>query len=981
MADSTIVVSFKLGDDGAIKAVRQFKGEVASVPQATAAASSGFASLSTALKGVAAAFAALKIGQFMRDAINTAAEEQRVLQGLASSLQTVGVNYNDVSRELQGMFGHLQATTRYADDEGAAALQKLIAVTGQYETSVKLLGPTLDFATAMHIDLETAARLVGQAMSGMTGTLSRYGVVLDESTREQLKNADAMERAEIVAGILNEKFGGAAAADMATYSARVQRLTNYWDDFKQAIGDVIVKTSAAPGVFDMLTEAVKGLTEFAKDAGEVFVYIANIDYGALWRIAVNSIASAWVALERKATETGISILKAFQNVPGVIDRTLQPAIDNLEESLAVLDRSALILAGSIDDDLSSAFDDANDAANTYRDAVENLTASVAGGGGAIGGDNLADAAKKATDYVKLLEEATKRAGVAHPVWTRAMVENIDKLEKVEEKSLLTAVAIKEVGVASEDSANLMVESFSDMISRGFTGELESFADIWEEIWTGLARSMTKILSDSFEGVFKPGGGGLSRGISNFMEQVNPSTGIIAGAGMVYSGYQQGGTGGMIQGALGGAMAGTMIAPGIGTIIGAVLGGVASLFGGDDTPRGTLTVTPTTGTIGRELVNWQERDAFTAERVEEYRASIMGMNSVLRLFESGGLFDLIDDAPTFSMEGTDADQLATFFRERWLPRAMQEMFIRPINEGLYSYHVDTETIAQLWSELDLFTGPNMIAALETYIGALVSTSHLWDDMDWNTILDETRMDSMTSFLTGMQEAVDAVRIQMLGLDQMTLIERAGQAQTIEQLITQARNAEIQMLRQIDQLQDGINRSIDSQIEGIRLGGMSDQDQQAYYQGQIADIMRQLRDGVSSPEAIQQLMADLQRYTGAYQSVMGEGFYTQSGFGGSEADWIVSILEEARGLSNEAFESMRDQIRETNDALIAELERLITALTHYGDSIATSEQVPPPPVDVNVGIDVTVAPSEWFQTWVDTRITRAITANNNLQGSIN
>jgi hypothetical protein len=220
--------------------------------------------------------------------------------------------------------------------------------------------------------------------------------------------------------------------------------------------------------------------------------------------------------------------------------------------------------------------------------------------------------------------------------------------------------------------------------------------------------------------------------------------------------------------------------------------------------------------------------------------------------------------------------------------------------------------------------------------------------------------------------------MLGMDDMSLIERAGQAQTIEQLITNARQAEIQMLRQIDQMQQSINDSIDSQIEDIRYGGMSEGDRGAYLQEQIADIMRQLRAGVSSPEAVQQLMADLQRYTGMYRQLMGEDFYTQSGFGGTEADWIVSILEEARGLSNDAFEAMRDQIRETNDALIAELERLIEALTHYGDTVATANQQTPPEFDFDVGVDVNVKTSPYFDSYVDASVRRVISEKFSGQG---
>jgi hypothetical protein len=365
----------------------------------------------------------------------------------------------------------------------------------------------------------------------------------------------------------------------------------------------------------------------------------------------------------------------------------------------------------------------------------------------------------------------------------------------------------------------------------------------------------------------------------------------------------------------------------------------------------------TGTSGQDLATgaW---DLFETERVQEYRASVMKMNDVLRLFGDGELFDLIANAPTWTFSGSGSlNDFATVFREQWLPEAMRQMFEGAINQGLGNLGVTDETIDQLWQELGGLTGANWIPALETFISSIVGITDLYADMDWNAILDESKQDSFTAFMAGLNEIADQVQMQMLGLDDMTLLERAEQAQTIEALIVQARQAEIQMLRQIDQLQKNINRSVDQQIEGIRTGGMNSAEQRSYYMDQIAQTMAGLR-GAGSPEEVQQLMADLQRYVGLVQGTLGDNLYqSMSPFGGETwADYLIGLLEEGRGLSNDAFEEMRDQIRETNEALIAELELLIAALTDFtgvltggggGDSFVKSDITIP--VDVNVVIN--------------------------------
>lgn len=538
----------------------------------------------------------------------------------------------------------------------------------------------------------------------------------------------------------------------------------------------------------------------------------------------------------------------------------------------------------------------------------------------------------------------------------------------------TVDAFYAVSDGVEESANLMQSTFSDLLGRGFIGELETFADLWDAIWQDLAKSMMGILGDAFEEVFS-GDKGIGQGFSDwFAEMKKPGNalgGAIGGAGMMYSGYQQGGMGGAIQGMFGGAMAGAFLGP-IAAAVGAAVGGIMSLFGGEDQPRvyGSLGLGGHQVTQSDTDLSIGARAVWAQQRIEEYRGSIMAMNDVLRLFGEGDLFDLIGDAPEFAFDEAGLAEISTIFSERWLPQAMREMFRSAINRGLGRLDVDADTRRQLWSELNQLTGANQIAGLETFISSLVNVSRLYDDMDWNAIMDESRQDSLTAFLGGMGDILDAVQTQMLGLDSMTLLERAGQAQTIEQLITQARTAEIQMLRQIDQLQESINRSISAQIEGLRTGGMSDPQLQTYYSDMIAGLMAQLRGGLESPEAIQQIMADLQRYVGLYSGSLGDSLYAQPGWGsGTAADDLIAILEEARGLSTDALEAMRDQIRETNDALILELQRLIDALTHYGDTIATADAAPKVfsgNLDLNLTVDMT--PSEYFDAHIDARIER-------------
>jgi hypothetical protein len=288
--------------------------------------------------------------------------------------------------------------------------------------------------------------------------------------------------------------------------------------------------------------------------------------------------------------------------------------------------------------------------------------------------------------------------------------------------------------------------------------------------------------------------------------------------------------------------------------------------------------------------------------------------------------------------------------------MRQMFETAINQGLGDLGMSDASINQLWDELGQMVGSDQIPALQQFVSSLVGITELYDDMSWDSILDASRMDSMTSFMQSLSDISDAVGTQMLGLDSMTLLERAQQAQDIEQLVLQARQAEIAMLRQLDSLQKGINQSLASQIEGIEIGGMTNDERQRYYYEQIRSIMATLRSGsVTSPEQLQMLIGDLQRYASGYQGTWGENFYTtfrnsEFGYSFNPADWIQEILGEAGGLSDTLFEGWRDEIRASNDALIDQLGVLIDALTNFeGALLGGGEGMNP---DITIPVEVTV-----------------------------
>jgi tape measure domain-containing protein len=723
-----------------------------------------------------------------------------------------------------------------------------------------------------------------------------------------------------------------------------------------AVGFTALRQMAATVSLDLATRSVEELTKRFEYQLEMFR--KGGEDAAFWQQKMRATA---VELQR-AQQAQEKANKTWDETDGILERLI-----NGEENLTKHTKALLKPTEEL--------------ADTTEDTTEALKKSldVLTGNNVAGGLGLVEAMEEGANQFSLFGgESDTLANAINNALNPSLEAGRKKLEELDAGAEKARKPVRDLADTVEQASLDMEKTFSDLLMVGFGGQLESFADLWDEIWGSLAKSMVGILGDALEDAFAQGGtvgGVLVRFWDNMKQSIekNALGAGIAGAGGIYQGYQQGGLGGFLSGAMGGMQLGGALGAiggpagiGLGMGIGAAAGGILSLFGGEDQPQVWGTVGLEGGAVGQSDTDLtgRARALWVNERVQEYRAAIMSMNDILRLFEDENLFDMIREAPEFEFTEADINQVTAIFREQFIPHSMREMFRKAINQGLKGLGLDQDTRRQLWQELQPL-GADQIPALESFINSLVNITNLYDDMNWNAIQDAARQDSMQAFLGGMGDALEAVQMQMLGLDSMTLLERADQATKIEQLIVSARQAEIQYLQQLDSLQKSLNQSIDAQIESIRVGGMTDTQAANFYADQINAIMEQMRAGITSPEMAQQLVADLQRYIGAYQGVLGDDIYSMSVGGQSLADHLIGALEEARGLSNEAFETMRDQIRESNDALIAELQRLIEALTHFGTAMDTAEPASET-LDVSGQFDIHVHPSELFETWVDARI---------------
>ncbi len=1021
MASERVLITFEVDASGAIKQVDNVKKKIDGVRPAAKATQSGLSGLTSTLSkigavafGAVAAFKAVTGSlRFFADSIEAAGEQQQVFDLLQSSVERLGGSYERLQPVLDSHFLAIQRNTRFGDDVSAKAMQQLIDNTGSLKSSYELLMPTMDLAVAKDMELSNAVKLVGMVFNGQLGTLSRYGIQLTETQKELIRTGTDAEKTAVLVELLDSKFGGAAEAAGAGFKDSLAGLGNAFGDITEAIGDFFVNSKVLPQIFTVIEEAMLSVATAVADLSVPFGELEDIVLGMDWQ----PVADAWNNLtdalkgfgdsvDWKTVKAGIVILleiaknKVAQDMNLIADsiRYIGEVLHLLGEGFSVAQATSLAATTAFVEAGEALSTVASHTAETQAALLDPFAQGPPPAAAKIVLPWLKVAAAQDLAYASLQKMYAQQEKYAREnKMKKGMLETEQAIEKVIDELDVTTDAVKDLAIESELSTNKTRNSFSELadeiadtmgesLTVTILGDWDDFFDLLNNKFKETAETLITTFTDAFGEAFKGEGDGsllsaFTEGWTAIKDKIDadPIGSAVGGIGGMFAASQGGGGfQGGFQGAMGGAMAGLGIGAAIygglaamgppGWIIAGVLalvGGIAGFMGGGSvTPntRGAINFGTGRGQITGhrdQHVDDQIEDAWIRDRIEEWNEAYDGMAEIISLFGDPDLFASLGEISTISFTGAgDLNLWAQVFREQLIPEALREVFESAIGEGLGNLGVSDAKIKQLWAELDVMGTDRMIESLSTFVAAVVGQAEILEEMDWRTLLGDSQLNSMEQFSTMVGDVLEAIGLLTTGMDEMDIIQQAETALEVQQLVRQVRQAELQMLAQIDALQKNIGRSIDSTIEGIQLGGMEPGQQSEYFLGQIVSLMDQLNSGtIGSPEELQTVMSDLLGYIGQYQNVMGENLYVAGEDGIVPSEWLIDLLEEARGLANDQLEGFRDEIREQNESILQELRSINETL-----QLTTDERIE---VDVDVTVDIQLD-NDMLDAYIDRRI---------------
>lgn len=164
---------------------------------------------------------------------------------LEGTINAAGVSFAGLEKRVRGAAQAFQEVTVHSDEDYARSLQRLIAITGDVEGSIRNMTLVADVAARFFGgDLAAATDAVAKGMNTGVVTINRMKFTLDDLAKRSAKGA--VEATQTLAG-------------------KIQQLNNQWGEFKEAIGEVLTGGQGAISVLDSLTASVKAMVKWVSD--------------------------------------------------------------------------------------------------------------------------------------------------------------------------------------------------------------------------------------------------------------------------------------------------------------------------------------------------------------------------------------------------------------------------------------------------------------------------------------------------------------------------------------------------------------------------------------------------------------------------------------------------------------------------------------------------------------------------------------------
>lgn len=205
----------------------------------------------------------------IQKSIEAANAMEEAESGLTNALLQSGQTLLATEKAILANADALQRLTGVSNDTIVGYSKLLVSFGATEKQTITLTEKILDMSIGMGRDASAAAILFGKALKGEFGTVSEYGLILDQSLSKQEKFNKLLE-------FIQTSFGGAAAANAKKFGGAINILTAEFTDLQKEIGFAFTKNKDFLAIIEDLQDTMEGWVKTIRDARGEISAVANV---------------------------------------------------------------------------------------------------------------------------------------------------------------------------------------------------------------------------------------------------------------------------------------------------------------------------------------------------------------------------------------------------------------------------------------------------------------------------------------------------------------------------------------------------------------------------------------------------------------------------------------------------------------------------------------------------------------------------------
>jgi hypothetical protein len=194
------------------------------------------------------------------EAVSQAREAELNIQKLNVALGVSGRYSAEASAQFQELAEKIQATTTVSNDTVLKLENLAITYTKTNAQAMKLTETSVNLAAVTGQDVNGALQQLAGTLSGTAGRLTKLFPDLQKFTKAQLEAGAAVD-------YFNNRFAGAAAAQVNTFDGRMLQLKNNFDDFLKSVGKLVTSSPAVIAVIKFIGDQFRSLSSYFSNLG------------------------------------------------------------------------------------------------------------------------------------------------------------------------------------------------------------------------------------------------------------------------------------------------------------------------------------------------------------------------------------------------------------------------------------------------------------------------------------------------------------------------------------------------------------------------------------------------------------------------------------------------------------------------------------------------------------------------------------------